>query len=264
VRRTLTISFPILAGVTPGHAWAENPVARAVAVALLPGALAGFLLVTRAAGLREAWRGRPRAALLPPLLALATVALFWSVASGRVYWRPRYLLPIVAATAVHLGVVFAWVWARSRPVAALGLAGLLAVHAVGTWPRLAESASIAEFYGGIVRSLEEKGIRRGYADFSIAAPVTMFTAERILLSSALGPTPAYESDRHRRAVAEAGADAFVLRVEEDPGPFAAGLDSLGVRYQFDPEPMPVFWNLSRPVAVEEVRGFVGGPRDDDE
>ena len=44
----------------------------------------------------------PRADILAPLLLLATLVLFWSVAAGKVYLRPRYLLPLTAAgIAVH-------------------------------------------------------------------------------------------------------------------------------------------------------------------
>ena len=47
------------------------------------------------------WRlrqGRPSPALLPPLLLSCCLVQFWAVAAGRIYWRPRYLLPVAAAS----------------------------------------------------------------------------------------------------------------------------------------------------------------------
>jgi hypothetical protein len=253
--RTLTIAFPILAGLSPGHPWAENPVARGVAWALLPAVILLYAWRERRA-LAQGVAGRGvTAPVLPLLLFLASLLVFWATASGRIHWRPRYLLPLLAATAVGLGVVVASAARRSRPLAAGLLVPLLAVNAAGMVPRLRESAGIQEAYRTLLRSLEEKGIRTGYADFSLAAPVTMFSAERIVISSRLGPTPAYEPDAHTRKVEAEGPDAFLLRPQDDVEGFAALLRGLGVSFSFDGQPSPVFHRLSRRVRVEEVRGF---------
>jgi hypothetical protein len=222
------------------------------AAALIPGLFVAFLLLRR----RELGRATP--ALLSPLLLVACLLLAWSVAAGKVYGRPRYLLPVAAATAIHFGVVAAWAWTRWRPAAAGAVAVVLAFNVAGTWPRLRESAAISAWYDRLVRAVEEKGIRTGYADFQIAAPVTMFTSERVLLSSALGPTPAYESDAHAARVRAQGPDAFVLRPQDDPQPLADWLTSQGIAYQLQREPVPIFWALSRRVPVEEARAYVGG------
>src|SRR5262249_23133116 len=182
---------------------------------------------------------------------------FWAVASGRIYWRPRYLLPVCAATAVHLGVGVAWLASRSRLLAALALSAVLAVNVGGTWSRLRSGREVAEPYERLVRSLEAKQIRTGYADFSISAPVTMFTSERIVFSSRLGPTPSYESDRHTRKVAQEGPDAYVLRADDDPERFAAVLAALGVTYKQDVDPFPIFYGFSRRVRLEEGAGVRG-------
>lgn len=253
-RRALQISFPILSGLSPGHPWADAPAAAGVAMLLIPAALAAFLLLRRRAIAAARRRTGTSSDLLPPLLLLCCLALFWAIASGRVYWRPRYLLPVLAATAVHLGVGLGWLWARARPAAAAVLGGLLALNVAGTLPRLRESRAIADHYAGIVRSLREKGVRTGYADFSLSAPVTMFTAEAILLSSRLGPTPAYESDAHTQRVEREGPDAYVLRSEDDVDAFAATLRALGVSFALDREPVPVFHALSRRVPLSEVVG----------
>jgi hypothetical protein len=265
-RRTLTISFPILAGLAPGHPWAEVALARIVAVSLIPAALVLYLAVEGRAIAASIRARAASAALLPPILLLATVALAWAAASGKVYWRPRYLLPVVAATAIHLAVVLARLWGRSRLGAAVAIAALLILNVAGlafppgdgTTPRLFAGREIAAPYARLVESLEEKGIRTGYSDFTLSAPVTMFTGERIVLSPRLGPTPAYLSDRQEEMVARRGPDAYVLRADDDPRAFAALLDARGVTYQLDLDPVPIFHKLSRRVAVEEVAGFRGG------
>jgi hypothetical protein len=257
IGRTLSVSFAILSGLSPNHPWADAPGVSIAAASLFPVMLAGYVAVRRkdfAAWLRGS---SPVSAVLAPLLMVSCLALFWAVASGSVYRRPRYLLPVAAASAVHAGVLFAWILARSRAVAAATLGAVLALHVTGTLPRLRSSGDLARRHEAIVRSLEQKGIRTGYSDFSISAPVTMFTSERIVLSPALGPTPAYESQAQARRVAEDGPDAYVLPPEDDPERFASALRGLGVRFQMETKPVIVFYGLSRKVRLEEVAGFRG-------
>jgi hypothetical protein len=266
LRRTLTISFPILAGLAPGHPWADVAAARLVAVALIPVALLAYLVVEGRAIAASVRARAASAALMPPVLLLATVALAWAAASGKVYWRPRYLLPVVAATAIHLGVVLGRMGGRARAAAVVAVAGLVILNVAGlafppgdgTTPRLFAGAEIAAPYARLVQSLDEKGIRTGYSDFTLSAPVTMFSGERIVLSPRLGPTPAYLSAQQEARVVRHGPDAYVLRADDDPRAFAAVLDSLGVTYQLDVDPVPIFHRLSRRVAIEEVAGFRGG------
>lgn len=260
IGRTLSVSFPILAGLSPNHPWADLPGMRVAAAWLFPLILAGYAGVRRKDFALWARRGVPTPAVLAPLLMVFCLALFWAVASGSVYRRPRYLLPVVAAGAIHAGVLTAWAWTRSRAAAACGLGAVLALHAAGTVPRMAASGDIARHHEAVVRSLEQKGIRTGYSDFSIAAPVTMFTSERIVLSPALGPTPAYESEAQARRVAEDGPDAYVLPPEDDPERFASVLRGLGVGFQVETKPVTVFYAFSRRVGLAEVAGFRGpGP-----
>jgi hypothetical protein len=257
-RRAVTVSFPILAGLSPGHPWSGLPGIEPFATWLLPAALAAYLAVQARPLLRALRSGRASPALLAPLLTLTCLVLFLSVAAGRVYSRPRYVLPLVAAAAVQLGVVTAWAWRRSRPAAVIALGAILALNVSGSLPRLAASAAVAEPYRRLVESLERKGIRTGYSDFSLAAPVTMFTAERIVLSASLGPTPAYESPLHAARVERDGPDAYVLLEGDDPERFAAILRSLGIAYSLDRDPVPIFHGFSpRAPRLEEVAGFRG-------
>jgi hypothetical protein len=259
VARTFTVSFPILSGLSPGHPWASLALARALALVVMPAAFVGALIACRRDLQRRLRERSPSPAVLPFLLALASLALFWSVAAGRVHWRPRYLLPAFAAAVVCLGVALSALARRSRVAAAAVLALLLAFNAVGFWPRTREAREAEEYYRGLVRSLDEKGIRTGYADFALAAPVTMFTAERILISPRLGPTPAYYSPSQESRVAAHGPDAFLVRPRDDPDGFAQALTSLGVGYSLDRDPVPVFHALSRRVTIEEVLAAWGRP-----
>ncbi len=263
VARTFTVSFPILSGLSPGHPWAGAAPVRALAAAVIPAALIGFLLLRGREMLRSVRSGAPSPAVIPPLLLLTSLALFWSVAAGRVHWRPRYLLPVLAASAVHGAVIVAWLAHRSRVLAAAVLAPLLALNAAGFLPRIREARQAQQGYRELVRTLDGKGIRTGYADFSISAPVTMFTGERILLSPRLGPTPAYCSPSQEARVAARGPDAFVLRARDDADGFGAALRALGVGYRLETEPVPVFYALTRRVSIEEVLPAWGRPASSD-
>jgi hypothetical protein len=270
MRRTADTSLPVLAGVSPGHPWlgVAGSAVRVAAGLLVPAALVAFLILRGreiAASLRA---GRPSPAVLPPLLLVTCLGLVWATAAGAVYARPRYLLPVMAATAVHIGVVWSAAWSRARVLSALALAALLGMNVSGMWSRLGDGGPTEGYYRSVLRSLESKGIRTGYSDFSLAAPLTMFTRERVLLSSRLGPTPAYEPEEQTARVEREGPDAYVLRPDDDPEKFAAVLKGLGVTYQVDLDPVPVFYGFSRRVRVEEVHGFRGegapGPVAEDE
>src|SRR5205085_1941990 len=234
----------IAAGLLLGAAFWQQPVAACYALA------AGLALGLRRGprtGARAGWMlaGAP-VGVLPVLLwdlshGWACLAMVWRTAAGAVYARPRYLLPLLAATAIGLGVVWSWAWARSRAAAVAVLALLLAVNVSGTVARLRDGGPTEDYYRRVLRSLDGKQVRTGYADFSLAGPVTMFTRGRILLSSRLGPTPAYEPDAYTRRVAEDGPDAYVLRPDDDPERFAAVLRALGVAYRVDLDPVPVFY-----------------------
>jgi len=255
VWRTVSISFPILAGLNRGHPWAESRLLEAV-VALLPAALlVGHLVVHRRAAVRSLRGEGPASVLVPPLLLLTCLGIFWSVPGEQIHYRPRYLLPVMAATAIHLGTVAAWAWTRARLATVLGVSALLAINLVGMVPRLRAAPRIGAYYRHLVGSLEAKRIRTGYSDFSISAPVTMFTSERIVLSPRLGPTPAYVSKQHQAVVEARGPDAYVLPPSDDPERFAQVLRDLGVGFRYDDDPVPVFYALSRRVRLQEVWNF---------
>jgi hypothetical protein len=258
VQRTLSISFPVLAGFSPQHPWSGVP-GLTLATAGLPLAfMAGYIAILRRPLLTGVRRLEPAPALLPPLLMLSCLAIFWAVPGELIHFRPRYILPVVAATAIHAGVVIGWLARRWRAAAVALTVGILALNAAGMVPRLAAARGIQDWYGGLVRSLETKGIRTGYADFSIAGAVTMFTEEQIVISPRLGPTPNYESKLHAAIVDTKGADAYLLLPGEDPQPFADVLERLGVAYRLDTEPVPTFYGFSRRVEFEEVAGFRAG------
>jgi hypothetical protein len=258
LRRTFTIAYPILAGVSPELPWADAPLVRLLAVVLIP-AIFGTYVWRYRRDFTGLWRGAPRSSLIPVVLLVVCTAVFLSFASGRVYWRPRYLLPVVAALAVQLACVLALLASRWRVAAGALFAGVIALNVSGSWPRLAESAGIHAYYRRLVLSLEEKAIRTGYAPFYLSAPVTMFTSERIVLSPRLDALPSYEPARHAQIVDTAGPDAYLLPPEDEWQALAARLDALGVTYRLDREPVPTFYALSRRVALHEVADFRTGP-----
>jgi hypothetical protein len=257
--RSVLVAFPVLAGLSPRHPWKTWELVRLAATALLPVLFIGYLGLKGRAIVRSLREGRPSVALLPPLLVAANLALFWSVAAGLVYRRPRYLLPVVAASAIHLGVLAAWAW--RRPLGRAGVVvvttALVAFAVAGTAPRLMEARIIAADYRRLVGALERLQIRTAYSDFSVSAPVTMFTRERILVSPRLGPTPAYESESLARRVDRAGPDAYILPPGDDPERFAAELRRHGVSFKLVLDPLPVFYDLHPRIRAEEVRGFRG-------
>jgi Dolichyl-phosphate-mannose-protein mannosyltransferase len=257
--RAVMVAFPVLAGLSPRHPWGGLGIVKLTATALLPALLVAYLVLKVPEIARSLRQGRPSAALLPPLLMAACLALFWSVAAGMVYKRPRYLLPVLAASAIHLGVVAAWAWRRPRGrvgVVAV-MAGLLAFAVIGTVPRFGEAQIIAADYRRLLGALDRLQIRTAYSDFSISAPVTMFTRERILVSPRLGPTPAYESEALASRVDRAGPDAFILPSGDDPELFASELRRHGVDFKTVLDPLPIFYDLHPRIRAEEVRGFRG-------
>jgi Dolichyl-phosphate-mannose-protein mannosyltransferase len=257
--RAVQVAFPVLAGLSPRHPWGSSAFVRLAATAFLPLLLVSYLALKAREIVRSLREGRPSAAILPPLVMGACLALFWSVAAGMVYKRPRYLLPVLAASAIHLGVVAAWAW--RRPVGRVGvvavMAALLLFAVTGTAPRFGEAQIIAADYRRLVDALDRLQIRTAYSDFSISAPVTMFTRERILVSPRLGPTPAYESESLASRVDRVGPDAYILPQGDDTDLFAAELRRHGVSFKSVLDPLPIFYDLHPRIRAEEVRGFRG-------
>jgi hypothetical protein len=257
-RRLATVALPLLMGVGKHVPLAQHSVAH-VAAALFVPLLALTFVARQHRALREALAGRPTAALLPPLLLLANIAVFLTCIHGTQYERPRYLLPVVAATAINLGVAVQWISLRWRWAALGVLAAIVAWNAAGTFARPFDAAREEGFYRQIIAALDEHGLRSGYADLSIAHPVTLFTGERIVLSPRLGPTHAWESPRHARRIQELGVDVVVLRPRDDPEALARRLRALSVGFRLVRDPTPLFFGFSRPVTIEELSGALLSP-----
>src|SRR5262249_8611219 len=154
IRRTAQVALPILGGAGPGHPWSDAPAPGWVTLLVWAGATGVTPLAGAGYLLARPWRRAPMpAVLLPVLLAVGCLGLFWAIAAGHVYARPRYLLPLTAATGVHLGVALAAL-ARRRPLgralAGFLFAALLVLNVSGTWPRMAASAEVAAPYRELV------------------------------------------------------------------------------------------------------------------
>jgi hypothetical protein len=160
-------------------------------------ALSGLAVVGATAllvGLRRSWwgllRGRiretqPVVALL--LLIVAMVGVYSVGLPGR-FHVARYLLPIVTSTMALTALAVTWLSARSRPLAALALTGLLVFYGL----------EIVEFRKGLATpgdrpgvtgpvdkladTLLQKGVRFGYADYGDATITTYLTRDRVILT----------------------------------------------------------------------------------
>jgi hypothetical protein len=246
-------SFSILMGAGRHLPLANSGAVSAVATLMVPALLLAFAVRCRPA-LRGALAGRPTPALLPPLLLLVNTMIVLAMIRGSPYERPRYLLPIAAATAVHLGVVVQWISLRWRWTALGVLAAVVAWNAAGTFTRPFDAGNKEGFYRQLIAALDEHGLRSGYADLSIAHPVTLFTSERIVLSPRFGPTRAWESPRHAQRIRAQGVGVVVLRPQDDPEALAQRLRALGVGFNVVRGPTPLFFGFSRPVTFDELSG----------
>jgi hypothetical protein len=253
LHRLSAIALPLLMGAGRHVPLAQYAAVRVALMLAVPGLAIAFAIRSRRA-LRDALAGAPTAALLPLLLLLSNGIIVVAAIHGSQYERPRYVLPAVTATAIHLGVVIEWVWLRWRWLAVGALGVIVAWNAVGTLTRPFGGAKKEAFYRQLIAVLDAHGLCSGYADFSIAHPVTLFTAERILLSPRLGPTRAWESPRHAQRIGARGVDAIVLRPQDDPRALAQRLRELHVGFHLLQEPTPLFFGFSRPVTIEELSG----------
>lgn len=168
-------------------------------------------------GLRRSWsaliRARvrethPAVALL--LLAVAMVAIYSVGLPGR-FHVPRYMLPLVTATLALLAAGLAWVAERSRPVAAVAIAGLLvfyAIQIVDLGRGLAKPGERPGVTGPVTKladHLQNAGIRYGYADYGDATLTTYLTRERVILTDYFGARyPLEEVDFHDPAIVVRG------------------------------------------------------------
>jgi hypothetical protein len=119
-------------------------------------------------------------------VAAATVALFLtSQAEALFVTEPRYLLPLYAAVPLA-GQAWAAGWRRSRPLAGVALAVVLAfnlVTVVRFVPALASPYLNGEVVHpddpGLVAFLAAHGVRALYADYWLGYPIAFQSGERI-------------------------------------------------------------------------------------
>ncbi|MCU0242350.1 MAG: hypothetical protein MUF51_07990, partial [Vicinamibacteria bacterium] len=174
--------------------------------------------------------------------------------SNRGIDRPRYLTPLYTIIAVALGVACVALARRALVWAALLLAAAIALNLHGTYPWLRERAAAHDRALDVTDRLYDLGVRRGYTRYWVAAKYTYLSRAKMLLVGELGPEISWVHPRYRQEVRQ--ADSFILDGKALAEALAARLDALQVRYQReDLHEMTVFCNLSRPVALSEVKGY---------
>ena len=258
--RAVSVAFPVLAGLSPGHPWGAVALVRLAATALLPLLLVAYLAARGRDLARSLRDGRPTAGD-PAAPADARVARALLV-RGRRHGLPATALP--AARARRL---------RDPPGRARrpGLAPALAARRSSSrsWPPSWPLRSRAPRPGSW-RHGPSPPTTAGSSSPSTAwrsAPPTPTSpspprsrcspASGSCVSPRLGPTPAYESESLARRVDLAGPDAYILPPGDDPELFAAELRRHGVSFKTVLDPLPVFYDLHPRIRAEEVRGFRG-------
>jgi hypothetical protein len=251
VERMLAVSFPKLFGLS------DLGVAGAAAL-VLGGALPMLVLSMAWRRRREirARRGRSPVFLAAVLLVVVIGVFAASKFSHRGAQRPRYLIPIYTSCAVALGWGVAGLWRRSRVLGGAAVLIVLGANAAGLHDWLRGRSPAQERDRAILRTLEDLGIRTGYAGFWVAPLQTFLSEGRVVLSGELGPTVSWVHAGHAAVVREAGPDAYIV----DSGPLA---DALEARFavlkcpvrRTDVGGLAIFHGLCRRVPLEEVEGY---------
>lgn len=253
---TLTWAFPVvfagLSGETTLSASSRG----------LIGALCVALVVwfgaSRASGLLKDLAGRRVGPALWPLAHFGgALAVVWLVAGEGQYTRSRYFLPLLGAFAIMFGTGIARVFSISRSLGATVAVLALGWNVASNIPRLREGLKADRELRALAESIEERGLKAGYSDFSIAGPLSMVTNERVTVVGLLGPMNGEHLRRQIELVARQGPDFFLTRLEEE-ALLARRLRHLGVTFETYGTTVRIFYKLSRRVSIDEVAGFREG------
>lgn len=184
------------------------------------------------------WR-RPEAQLLLAAMALAALAFPFPQRSGA--HTTRYLTPLLVPFAALLGLAVAR--ARRRTWARLALAGLLGLNVAGAatlhgaW-RQADRSQVPVRLPDlpqVLKALEARGLRRGFASYLPAYRLTFDSAERVIVSQPWNerfrhyPLPWLDEVRFAKDV------AWILTPDlpsdlPQPRELEAGLALIGAKY----------------------------------
>jgi hypothetical protein len=251
--RTLSVSFPKMFGATDLGLGGTLATVLALALPLVVIALAW----SRRSEMR-AERGRSAAFLAVLLFTIGLSVFTVSKFSRRGIQRPRYLLPLYTPVAVAAGWAFASLAARSRPAAGAGAVAVLGWNLAGTLPWLIGRAPAAAYDAAFLRSLEDAGVHRAHAGFTLATRYTFLSGGRVLIAGDLGPEVDWVYLPHAQRIEAEGADAYI----GDRADLADGLSrrftALGVSFKKTEGLPAIFHGFSRPVSLSELDGYDAG------
>jgi hypothetical protein len=252
--RVVSVSLPKMFGATD---LGLGGIAATLAALVLPCLVIAFAW-SRWPEIRER-RGTSAAFLVAALFAVTLSVFVVSKFSRRGIQRPRYLLPLYTPVAVALGWGLAELTRRSRTAAAGAGSLVVAWNAIGTVPWLIGRPLQQAGDDAFLRRLDEIGVRRGHAGFTLATRYTFLSGGRVTIAGDLGPEVDWVYLPHAERVAREGADAYFAARPDLAQGLARRLSSLGVTYQrTEGVPATVFHRLSRRVALDELHGYDEG------
>ncbi len=256
IERTVAVSLPKLFGLSD---LGIEGAAAALLGLLLPVAIVAMTIAKR--GEIARLRGRSPVLLCALLLVVVMGVFAASKFSNRGASRPRYLMPIYTSAAVAFGWGLAALGRRSRALAVGAGCLVLGANAAGTIPWLLGRRSADARDRALVSTLNDLGVKTGYAGFWVAPKYTFLSEGRLVLSGELGPDASWVYPPHAVLVRNQGPDAFVVVQGPLVDGMAARLQMLGVDHRITRvSGMAIFSGFTRPVSLEDVEGYDGATR----
>ena len=250
LRRTLSVSFPKLFGASDLEL---GSAAATLAALVLPALVLAMAWTHR----REIRAQRARSAVFLVVLLFAITLGVFSISkfSRRGIQRPRYLLPLYTPIAVSVGWGLAAFATRSKAAAVGAGALVLGWNALGTVPWLTGRRIAHEADAAFLSALDEAGVRRGHAGFTLATRVTFLSDGRQTIAGDLVPEIDWVYMPHAHEVAERGADVYLAERPDLAAGLERRLTALGVTFKRTAGLPAAFYGFSRPVAVAELDGY---------
>ena len=157
------------------------------------------------------------------------------------------VIPIFVASAI------AWLASRSRVVAVVAAAPILALNLYGSGLYTIRAVESDALNRQFVRELEELDVRYAYTDFYISYKYNFLSHGRILMTSELGPEQTERYPPYREQIAQAEQVVLIPRSFRMARRVGLRLDEQGVSYKRRDLLYPVIYDLSESVELESLR-----------
>ncbi|MCI0407544.1 MAG: hypothetical protein L0191_03095, partial [Acidobacteria bacterium] len=195
--------------------------------------------------------------LTPPAFLLCFAALVVTVfAQSSFGWlaaEPRYLLFLFSVLPVFLAALLGSVARRNRPAAILLGAALLAVNLHGSSTYFVRAWLGDGENRRFIQDLTALGIRYGHSDYFISYKYNFLSQERLVLTSALGPSQTEWYRPYRDQVSRADRVALIPRSFRMARRIERRLEQMGVNYRRVDLLYPVLYDLGENVPLESLR-----------